>query len=264
MGRGGVAVAGSGSAQRADEVRDVTRLRIEIFRDAGDDWPFAASLKSITEDTAQEYKDRAVLELIQNGHDAIGSDSSGRIHVLLKLDGEPALYVANDGAPFGRANFLSIIRFGQSDKSAGEGIGNKGLGFRSVLLLTDRPEVYSRDPDDPADYGFSGYSFRFPAPEEMAGLTDDDQLGRRLAAEVSPFDLPVPACADDPEVLRFASEGFASVIKLPLRDDLAAAEARSQVDALASAEAPILLFLSRVSPLSWWPAPPAAMSARVR
>ena len=240
-------MAGRGSAQRADEVRDVTRRRIEIFRDAGEDWPFAASLKSITEDTAQEYEGRAILELIQNGHDAIGSDSSGRIHVLLKQDGSPALYVANDGASFGRANFLSIIRFGQSDKSAGEGIGNKGLGFRSVLLLTDHPEVYSRDPDDPADRGFSGYSFRFPAPEEMTGLTDDDQLGRRLAAEVSPFDLPVPACADDPEVLRFAAEGFASVIKLPLRDSLAAAEARRQVDALASAEAPVLLFLSRIS-----------------
>jgi uncharacterized protein DUF3883 len=242
-------MAGSGSAQRADEVRDVTRRRIEIFRDAGEDWPFAASLKSITEDTAQEYEGRAVLELIQNGHDAIASDASGRIHVLLKLDGEPALYVANDGAPFGRVNFLSIIRFGQSDKSAGEGIGNKGLGFRSILLLTDHPEVYSRDPDDAADCGFSGYSFRFPAPVEMSGLTDDDQLGRRLAAEVSPFDLPVPAFADDPEVLRFASEGFASVIKLPLRDDLAVAEARRQVDALASAEAPVLLFLSRISRL---------------
>lgn len=240
-------MAGIGSAKRADEVQEVTRRRIEIFRDAGDDWPFAASLKSITEDTAQEYEGRAVLELIQNGHDAIGSGSSGRIHVLLKLDGEPALYVANDGAPFARANFLSIIRFGQSDKSAGEGIGNKGLGFRSVLLLTDHPEVYSRDPDDAADCGFSGYSFRFPAPGEMPALTDDDELGRRLAAEVSPFDLPVPACAEDPEVLRFGSEGFASVIKLPLRDDLAAAEAKRQVDALGSAEAPVLLFLSRIS-----------------
>ncbi len=56
IGRGGVAVAGSRSTQRADEIRDVTRRRIEIFRDAGDDWPFAASLKSITEDTAQERR----------------------------------------------------------------------------------------------------------------------------------------------------------------------------------------------------------------
>src|ERR1035441_4796163 len=115
---------------------------------------------------------------------------------------------------------------GSVSRIRAQGIGNKGLGFRSVLLLTDHPEVYSRDPDDTVDQSFSGYSFRFPAPGEMTGLTDDDQLGRRLAAEVSPFDLPVPACADDPEVLRFGFEGFASVVKLPLPCYLHRAEAQ--------------------------------------
>jgi hypothetical protein len=191
------------TARRADEILDVTRRRIEIFGDAGDAWRFAASLKSISEDTAQEYEGRAVLELIQNGHDAIGRESSGRIHVLLDMDdAEPALYVANDGVPFSSANFLAIIGFGLSDKSAGEGIGNKGLGFRSVLRLTDRPEVYSRDPDDPSDRGFSGYSFRFPTDDELAALAEDEQLGKRLVAEVSPLDLPVPAVVEDPQVLR--------------------------------------------------------------
>jgi hypothetical protein len=123
-----------------------------------------------------------VLELIQNGHDAIGRESSGRIHVLLDTDdAEPALYVANDGAPFSSANFHAIIGFGLSDKTAGEGIGNKGLGFRSVLRLTDRPEVYSRDPDDAADRKFSGYSFRFPADDELAGLTGPASACEKLA-----------------------------------------------------------------------------------
>jgi hypothetical protein len=240
----------SETARRADEILDVTRRRIEIFGDAGDAWRFAASLKSISEDAAQEYEGRAVLELIQNGHDAIGRESSGRIHVVLDLDdSDPTLYVANDGAPFSSANFLAIIGFGLSDKSAGEGIGNKGLGFRSVLRLTDCPEVYSRDPDDPADRGFSGYSFRFLTDNELAGLTEDEQLGKQLVAEVSPLDLPVPAVVEDPQVLRFASEGFATVIKLPLRDGGAAADARRQIDDVASAKAPILLFLSCITSL---------------
>jgi hypothetical protein len=230
----------------------MTRRRIEIIGDAGDDWPFAASLKSISEDTAQEYEGRAILELIQNGHDAIGRETAGRIHVLLDTDpDDPVLYVANDGAPFSWANFLAIISFGLSDKGAGEGIGNKGLGFRSVLRLTDRPEVYSRDPANPADREFSGYSFRFPTNHELGALTEDDELSKRLVAEASPLDLPVPALTKDPDVRRFGSEGFASVVKLPLRDAAAATDARRQIDALVGAEAPILLFLDRITSLEF-------------
>jgi hypothetical protein len=137
----------------------------------------------VIEDVAQEYAGRAVLELIQNGHDAIERGSSGRIHVLLDLDGQqPALYVANDGRPFGAANFDGIIDLGLSPKGAGEGIGNKGLGFRSVLLLTDCPEVYSRDPENPQDQSFSGYSFRCPAVSELADLLALRDSARALPA----------------------------------------------------------------------------------
>jgi hypothetical protein len=214
----------------AREVRARTQDRVGLIGLAGDTWRFAASLKSVIEDVAQEYAGRAVLELIQNGHDAIERGASGRIHVLLDLaDQQPALYVANDGRPFGTANFNGIIDLGLSPKGAGEGIGNKGLGFRSVLLLTDCPEVYSRDPEDPQDRSFSGYSFRFPAVSELAGLTDDPALGERLTAEASPLNLPVPATATDPQVLQFAGDGFATVIKVPLRDEVAVARARYKV-----------------------------------
>jgi hypothetical protein len=232
----------------AGEIRARTEDRVRLIGLAGDRWRFAASLKSVIEDVAQEYAGRAVLELIQNGHDAIERGSSGRIHVLLDLDGQqPALYVANDGRPFGAANFDGIIDLGLSPKGAGEGIGNKGLGSRSVLLLTDCPEVYSRDPENPQDRSFSGYSFRFPAVSELADLADDPALGERLTAEASPLNLPVPVTADDPQVLRFARDGFATVIKLALRDDIAIAEARQQIDSLADGAAPILLFLDRIS-----------------
>lgn len=232
----------------AEEIRARTQDRVDLIGLAGDRWRFAASLKSVIEDVAQEYAGRAVLELIQNGHDAIERGSSGRIHVLLDLDGQhPALYVANDGRPFGTANFDGIIDLGLSPKGAGEGIGNKGLGFRSVLLLTDCPEIYSRDPENRQDQSFSGYSFRFPAVSELAGLADDPALGERLTAEASPLNLPVPMTADDPQVLRFARDGFATVIKLALRDDVAVAEARQQIDSLAGGGPPILLFLDRIS-----------------
>lgn len=232
---------------RVDEIRDLSRRRVEIFSTAGSDWRFAASLKSISEDTAQEYEGRALLELIQNGHDALASGRAGRIHVLLDDSGHaPVLYVANDGAPFGPTNFLAVVGFGLSDKGPGEGIGNKGLGFRSVLQLTDHPEVYSKDPDNPADQVFSGYSFRFPTEAELFGLTEDATLAERLVSEVSPFDLPLPADVEDHLLLRFGVEGFATVVRLPLRDDRAVEDVRRQVADLASADAPILLFLERL------------------
>jgi hypothetical protein len=105
-----------------DSVLALTRRRIQIFDGAGEDWRFAESLKSISEDTAQEYEGRAVLELVQNGHDALADGSRGRIGVVLDLTEKPGvLYVANEGAPFTKANFRAITEFALSDKGTGEG-----------------------------------------------------------------------------------------------------------------------------------------------
>ncbi|MGQ0658558.1 MAG: hypothetical protein ACT4NU_10780 [Chromatiales bacterium] len=35
--------------------------------------------------------------------------------------------------PFSRSNILSLSQLGNSDKDPQESIGNKGIGFRSVL-----------------------------------------------------------------------------------------------------------------------------------
>jgi hypothetical protein len=154
------------------QIVGLTRRRIEIFNAAGDDWRFAESLRAISEDTAQEYEDRTIVELLQNGHDALTTGEPGRIRIILDLSESPGtLYVANDGKPFIGANFRSITELALSDKGAGEGIGNKGLGFRSVLQLSEHPEIYSQDPDDPTDRHFHGYSFRFARPEDIRDLT---------------------------------------------------------------------------------------------
>jgi hypothetical protein len=111
----------------AEEVWARTQDRVSLIGLAGDSWRFAASLKSVIEDVAQEYAGRAVLELIQNGHDAIERGSSGRIHILLDLsDRQPALYVANDGRPFGTANFDGIIDLGLSPKARNGGSVSRG------------------------------------------------------------------------------------------------------------------------------------------
>lgn len=221
--------------------------RIEIFAGAGDDWRFAESLKSISEDTAQEYEGRALLELLQNGHDALSEGGHGRVRFVLDVDEGDygTLYVANEGQPFRDSNFRAITELGLSDKPAGEGIGNKGLGFRSVLQLTDWPEIYSKS--DPGKSAFDGYCFRFAAADDVRALVPDPALADEVIEKVSPLALPVPAAVTDQRVVDLGSENFATVVRLPLRNERAARVTTDQLQSLADFDAPMLLFLERIT-----------------
>lgn len=231
----------------AETILHRSRRRIEIFAGAGDDWRFAESLKSVGEDTAQEYGGRALFELIQNGYDALGLGGRGRIRIVLDSQaGEHGtLYVANEGQPFCEGNFKAITEFGLSNKGAGEGVGNKGLGFRSVLQLTDWPEVYSKS--EKASAAFDGYCFRFATPADVAALVNDPALVREVVQKVSPLALPVPAQANDDRVRKLGADGFSTVVRLPLRNDRARQAAIKQLENLAEHEVPVLLFLKRLT-----------------
>jgi hypothetical protein len=86
------------------------------------------------------YGRRQIYELVQNGADALIGTESGRIEVLLT---ESALYCANEGAPIDLDGLDAILSSHVSMKRGTE-IGRFGLGFKSVLGVTDRPEFYSR------------------------------------------------------------------------------------------------------------------------
>ncbi|MFD7433344.1 sacsin N-terminal ATP-binding-like domain-containing protein [Streptomyces sp. NPDC059861] len=226
----------------------LTRRRVEIYMDAGETWRFAESLKSVSEDAAQEYEGRTILELVQNGHDALGQAAPGRIAVLAvpREDGG-VLYVANEGAVFAEKNFRAITELALSSKTAGEGIGNKGLGFRSVLQVTDWPEIYSKSSSD--SQVFDGYCFRFARPEDVRSLVEDPALATRVIEDISPLALPVPADVTDPVLKELAEDGYATVVRLPLRDRHAWGLAVAQAEDVVDGEAPLLLFLNRVAEL---------------
>lgn len=108
------------------------------------------SLYSLTEQVEHQYHGRFLIELIQNAHDALFevdiTDAQQRVEIVLAEDEPPhgALYIANDGQPFMPSNFKALSNLGQSDKDPQKSIGNKGIGFRSVLEITKAPEIYSR------------------------------------------------------------------------------------------------------------------------
>lgn len=128
------------------------------------------SLGNVAEQTAHQYHGRFLVELLQNAHDALNShDASSRIEIALVDDDceHSTLYVANDGKPFSHSNFLSLSNFAQSDKKPEESIGNKGLGFRSVLEISLEPRIFSRSSAD-AKY-FDGFCFGF-SPQVLKKL----------------------------------------------------------------------------------------------
>lgn len=92
------------------------------------------------------YASRTLLELVQNAADALSgpAEGSGLGRVEIVLDGRTStLYCANDGRPFSKSGLTAITMAHLSGKR-GDEIGRFGLGFKSVLAVSDAPQVFSR------------------------------------------------------------------------------------------------------------------------
>jgi hypothetical protein len=85
------------------------------------------------------YGRRQLFELIQNGADELIA-TTGKIHVVLT---ESHLYCANQGRPLSVEGVGALLSSYSSPKRGVE-IGRFGLGFKSVLAVTTRPEIFSR------------------------------------------------------------------------------------------------------------------------
>jgi superfamily II DNA or RNA helicase len=85
------------------------------------------------------YGRRQLFELVQNGADEL-IGSAGKVHVVLT---DHALYCANQGKPLSAKGVGALLASHLSPKKGVE-IGRFGLGFKSVLGITSKPEVLSR------------------------------------------------------------------------------------------------------------------------
>jgi len=209
------------------------------------------SLRNLSEVIGGEYGDRVVFELIQNAHDAHEEGASGAIllRLIITGPGEGDLYVANGGRGFDWSNVNAIRNVGVSSKSVGEGIGNKGLGFRSVETLTDDPRIYSQATATSADR-FDGYCFRFARSDEVHAAVSAmarTEIADKVAAALPRYLAAMPIEEQDDSIRGFARQGYATVVHVPLRNVNAVTVAREQVKALANTEAPLLLFLDRLA-----------------
>ena len=87
----------------------------------------------------QAYEGRYLFELIQNVRDANKTiDSTGSVFIELT---ENLLTISNTGAPFNEKGVNSITTIGDSPKDSQDFIGFKGIGFKSVYEISEKPTV---------------------------------------------------------------------------------------------------------------------------
>jgi len=87
---------------------------------------------------SETYSARSFVELLQNADDA----GSKRLFVSM-ING--MLLVANDGKEFSEGDFYSLCRSASSNKRRGETIGYRGIGFKSVISLSQTAHLISGD-----------------------------------------------------------------------------------------------------------------------
>ena len=149
------------------------------------------------------YAHRQLFELVQNSADALANAPDGK-SILVRLT-QNHLYCADDGAAISEDGVRALMFSHLSSKRNTSEIGRFGLGFKSVLGVSNAPEFYSRPG-----------SFRF----------DSDYAADRIAA-LGPAErypvlrLPVPkdarkvAQGDDDlaELMTWAT----NIVRLPLK-----------------------------------------------
>ena len=153
------------------------------------------------------YSHRQLVELVQNSSDALAKVGGGKIEIALT---ETHLYCADEGEPLDRDGVIALAFSHLSPKRATDEIGRFGLGFKSVLGVSDAPEFFSRS-----------VSFRFDPNSarrrilEVAPSTENAGVFPKLRLP-EPID-PRECGAGDPflaELIQWAS----NIVRLPLKD----------------------------------------------
>ena len=150
------------------------------------------------------YGRKQLNELIQNAADAMDG-LEGRIQVVLTQE---ALYCANEGMPVQREGFGALLLSHSSSKRDDQ-IGQFGLGFKSVLEVTDKPQIFSRT----ASIGWDKVHSEAVLSQIAPGLQAYPIL--RIAIPLDP-----DRAADEDSVLAELMSWASTVVKLPLKPNV--------------------------------------------
>lgn len=248
-----------------DYVKKLSRQALEQIQLNHDhDYPYVeVDLKNQAKAEAsvmRDYYGRYLFELLQNANDAItaakedsawSKTSPYRVHIELM---PTALIIANDGVPFLEKDVDSIYRWGVSSKDPNKSVGHKGIGFKSVLEITESPQIFSQV----VQFHFDRKTC-YRKVREVVGQNADLELP--ITRFVFPFD--IKQLKDDRALVQhlLEQEAFATVIRLPLRRESRLVAERLETDLTPK----LLLFLSGIDELTiQLPDRPRRMLAKVQ
>lgn len=208
---------------------------------------YRAAPSRLQEDVSQEaqvasdYRGRLVYELLQNSDDAMeGQATDDRVIFRVTDD---ALWMANSGRPLTDADVQGLCGLGASSKVDSSGtrrasIGHKGLGFKSVLEITEAPAIYSRT-----------HSLTLGANRAMPHIRKlFEELGLSHPRSVPAMRFPAAISAPhaDPDWVALEADGMNTAFKFPFRGKLTPDHRRTLADRLLTLPLTTVLFLKHL------------------
>ena len=182
-------------------IREQSEKTLEAYRSQPN---LVAEHSNTEEDTARGgYANRQLFELVQNGADALSLSDGGQIWIRLT---PTHLYCADEGQPIDKDGVRSLMFSPLSPTRGTDEIGRFGLGFTSVLGVTDTPEFFSRSGSFRFDRAKSGERIRSVAPDV------ERYPVLRLPEAID----PLRDMATDP-ILREMAGWATNIVRLPLK-----------------------------------------------
>lgn len=220
-----------------DLIRSICDENLAVYR---------ASPIRLREDVGQEaeiahdYRGRIVYELLQNADDAMADNPGNENAIVIRLT-DTDLWVGNSGRPLDEDDVRGLCGIGASSKGRAvnrkrASIGHKGMGFKSVLEITDTPEVISET-----------FAFRLGrelAADQVTALMREigEETPARVPAMRFPATLePLPAEWSDAQ-----TAGMRTLFRFPLRPDLSADQRTTLAHRLIDLPVTAILFLKHL------------------
>jgi hypothetical protein len=188
---------------------------------------------------AADTAGRPLIELLQNADDALQLTLNLIRRAVRIILNQQRLLIANDGEPFSPEGVEAICNLDRSPKKDRRiTIGNKGIGFKSVLLWTMAPSIFS-----------STFQFTFDREKsaEAISKTIGNQLGRNYSSQEVPLmRLPFSTSICALQIEQMKKEGFSTAIALPLRSEEVYRDIKKELEELDGLS---LIFLHAISEL---------------